>query len=50
VSGWRNGKWAATLDKSRKGIWDEERKAGTLQEIGAKELKKYRKGFLIFRI
>jgi hypothetical protein len=44
------GKWVTTLGRCGKGKRDGERKIGWLQEIGSKELREYRKEFLISRI
>jgi hypothetical protein len=43
------GKWVATLGRCGKGRRDVERKADWLWEIGPKDSREYRKGFLIFR-
>jgi hypothetical protein len=43
-------KWVTALGRCGQGKRDGERKAGRLWEIGAKELREYRKWFLISRI
>jgi hypothetical protein len=43
-------KWVTALGRCGQGKRDGERKAGRLWEIGPKELREYRKWFLISRI
>jgi hypothetical protein len=47
---WHNGKWAAVLGRSWKGEMRREKKSKLAVEIRFKELREYKKEFLIFRI